>query len=63
MLSRSQFLESLRAIKYSIAAADDLPFHEAREVETNAFKLVWGSPAMQHAVEAAVQALENKKKT
>ena len=45
--------ESLRAIKTGVAAAEDLPWDRAMEVETLAFRSTWGSPANKHALATA----------
>ena len=45
--------EALRSIKMGVAAADDLGWDAARDVETDAFRLTWGSEANKHALQTA----------
>lgn len=45
--------EALRSIKMGVAAADDLGWDAARDVETDAFRLTWGSEANKHALKTA----------
>lgn len=45
--------EALRSIKMGVAAADDLEWDRARDVETDAFRLTWGSEANKHALQSA----------
>lgn len=45
--------EALRSIKMGVAAADDLGWDAARDVETDAFRLTWGSDANKHALQTA----------
>ena len=54
--------ESLRAIKLGVAGADDLMWDKAREVETEAFKSTWGSPANIHALTTAKEKIAADKK-
>lgn len=45
--------EALRSIKLGVAAADDLEWDRARDVETDAFRITWGSDANKHALQTA----------
>lgn len=45
--------EALRSIKIGVAAGDDLEWDRARDVETDAFRLTWGSEANKHALATA----------
>ncbi|EWM21937.1 enoyl- hydratase domain-containing protein 1 [Nannochloropsis gaditana] len=53
--------ESLRAIKYGVAA-EDLTWDRAREVELGAFQTTWGSAANKHALATAKERIAADKK-